>query len=298
MPETMKSLLTNFIENAGGGDGLFVTPMTDIRVVRSSQKLMPFHNIYRPALCVVAQGAKQITVGDETLTYSEGKALVVSIEIPGVGRVIEASPEKPYIGMIIEFDVGIMREVIDNLDAPPQPTPDGLAVFVEQLSDPLRDCLARIVRLFANPDAVPILYPSIMKEICFWLLTGPNGGEVCKIARTESHTRRIADAIFMLQKDFARPIRVEEMADAARMGLSSFHQHFKSLTSMTPLQYQKQLRLLEARRLLVAEASDVTSAAFQVGYESPSQFSREYARMFGDPPKRHANSLKALGVPL
>lgn len=133
-----------------------------------------------------------------------------------------------------------------------------------------------------------------MKELCFHPLTGPNGGEVSKLARAESHTRKIADAIHFVRKNFARPIRVEDMAEVAGMSASSFHQHFRTLTAMSPLQYQKHMRLLEARRLMVVEAATVTEAALQVGYESPSQFSREYARMFGVPPKRDREAMKSL----
>jgi transcriptional regulator GlxA family with amidase domain len=153
------------------------------------------------------------------------------------------------------------------------------------MSAPLTDCMLRLVRLLDLPQAVPVLFPAIMREICFWLLTGENGGEVCKLALPDSHTRRIASAIYLLRDNFTRAIRVRELADAARMSVSSFHEHFKALTSMTPLQYQKQLRLLEARRLLLAGGLSVSGAAYRVGYESASQFSREYSRMFGGAPR-------------
>jgi AraC-like DNA-binding protein len=156
----------------------------------------------------------------------------------------------------------------------------------------------RLVRLLATPKAIPVLYPSIMREIYYWLLSGPNAGAICKIALPNGHTQRIADAIYVLRENFSRSIRIEELAATARMSPSSFHQHFKTLTSMTPLQYQKQLRLLEARRLMVSDAANVTRAALQVGYESPSQFSREYARMFGTPPKRDAMTMKAMAMPV
>jgi transcriptional regulator GlxA family with amidase domain len=153
--------------------------------------------------------------------------------------------------------------------------------------------MQRLMRVLDTPKAIPVLYPAIMREICFWLLTGAHGGEVRKLGLPDSHTRRITDAIYLLRDNFARPIRVEELAAAARMSLSSFHQHFKTLTSMTPLQYQKQLRLLEARRLMTADGANVSSAAYRVGYESASQFSREYSRMFGAAPKRDAMELRA-----
>lgn len=253
--------------------------------------------LYKPALCVVAQGAKQVSLGDEVFDYAEGSALVVSVELPAFGGVTIASPAKPYMGITIELDTALMREVLEQMDLAPKPTGEKLGVFVERLSDPLQDCIVRLVQLLKTPDAISVLYPSIMKEICFWLLAGPNGGEVSKIVRVESHTRRIADAIYLVRKDFTRDIPVEEMADAARMGVSSFHQHFKTLTAMSPLQFQKHLRLLEARRLMVTQAMTVSNAALHVGYESVSQFSREYARMFGASPKRDVEMLKARVAP-
>ena len=165
-------------------------------------------------------------------------------------------------------------------------------MFVDALVSPVADCVARLIRLLDTPGAVPILYPSIMRELSFWLLTGPSGGRIARLALPSGHAQRIADAINVMREDIARPVRVEELAGAARMSPSSFHKHFKMLTSMTPLQYQKQLRLLEARRLMTADAANVANAAYRVGYESPSQFSREYARMFGAPPKRDVTALR------
>jgi AraC-like DNA-binding protein len=165
-------------------------------------------------------------------------------------------------------------------------------VFVERLSHQAYDCITRIAALLNTPDAIPVLYPTAVRELYYWLLTGPNGAEIAKIARRDSHTRRIADAICFLKKNLTRQVRVEEMAHAARMSPSSFHQHFKTITALTPLQFQKELRLLEARRLMVAQSATVTSAAYQVGYESLSQFSREYKRMFGASPKRDSAAMR------
>lgn len=304
MVSALSRVLESYVDTRGSGDGVYLTSLPGVLVMRNSQvkemtgeERLAHQMLYKPALCVVAQGAKQISLEDEVLNYSEGMALVVSVELPGFGRVTKATRQEPYLGLTIEFDVGLMREVLDHLGAPPSPNPDRLGLFVERLSEPLQDCIVRLARLLETPTAVPVLYPSIMREIYFWLLTGPNGGEVCKIAQTDSHTRRIAEAIYFLRANFARQVRVEEMANAARMGVSSFHHHFKPLTSVSPLQFQKQLRLLEARRLMVTEAATVTSAALQVGYESISQFSREYTRMFGTPPKRDVEALKAIVVP-
>lgn len=297
----LKAEVQNFIASRGGGDGMFLTPMPSVMVMHNHRPILSQHAqrmLYTPALCVVIQGAKQISAGEDVFDYAEGSALVVSVELPAIGRVTKASDTEPYIGMTIEFDIGLMHDVLDQLENPPLSSSDGLGLFIEALSDPMQECILRLARLLHTPQAIPILQPSIMRELYYWLLTGPNGGEVSKIARRESHTRRIADAIYFLRKNFTRPIRIEAMADAARMSPSSFHHHFKTLTALTPLQFQKQLRLLEARKLMVSQSASVTSAALQVGYESISQFSREYTRMFGASPKRDAAMMKSHVIPM
>jgi AraC-like DNA-binding protein len=294
MSSALKDAITRFIEtNTGGDNGAFPTGVEGVHIMRSTELKMPHTMIYRPALCVIVQGAKQLMLHDRVIDYAEMQALIISIELPAAGRVIRASVEKPYIAISLEFDVGMMREVMEQLDVPPKPTGGaGLGIFVEDLSQPLADCLVRLIGLLTTPRAIPVLYPAIMREICFWMLTGPNGGEVCKLVLPDGQTRRIADAIHLLRDHFTEPLRIEQLAAAARMSPSSFHQHFKTLTSMTPLQYQKQMRLLEARRLMVAGSANVESAAYQVGYESASQFSREYTRMFGAPPKRDVAEMR------
>ncbi|WP_395816341.1 AraC family transcriptional regulator N-terminal domain-containing protein [Archangium minus] len=292
----MKTALAQYIDASGGGDGVFSTPIAGLALMRTSREVLPHHLIYKPALCIAVQGSKQVSLGDRVFDYAEMQALVVGVELPASGRVTRASASEPYLGMTVEFDVGVMREVLEQLEAPPPSRGEvGSAVFVEELTAPLVDCLTRLVRILATPMAIPVLHPSVMREICFWLLTGPHGGEFSKLALPNGHMERIADAIYLLRRNYSRPIRIKELAAAARMSESSFHQHFRGLMSMTPLQYQKQLRLLEARRLMVAEGANVMQAALQVGYESASQFSREYTRMFGTPPKR--DTLKALQVP-
>ena len=294
MSSALKDALMQFIEASDGGDnGVFSTGIDGLHIMRSTELKMPHPMVYKPALCVVVQGAKQLMLNDRVIDYAEMQALIISIELPASGRVIQASAEKPYVAISLEFDVGMMREVMEQLEAPPKPTGSArLGIFVEDLSQPLADCLVRLTGLLATPRAIPVLYPAIMREICFWMLTGPNGGEVCKLVLPDSQTRRIADAIHLLRDNFTEPVRIEQLAAAARMSPSSFHQHFKTLTSMTPLQYQKQMRLLEARRLMVAGSANVENAAYRVGYESASQFSREYARMFGAPPKRDVADMR------
>ncbi|CAN7647481.1 AraC family transcriptional regulator [Phenylobacterium sp. LjRoot219] len=293
MSSSLVAAVTAYIEARGGGPGLFSTPIDDVNIVRSFQAMMPRRQIYRPSLCVVLQGAKEIVFGDEMLQYNAMECLVVSVELPANGRIVEASEAAPFVGVTIDLDVAMMRAVLEQLDTPPAPA-SGPCVFVSKVDEPLADCILRLIRMADRPKAIPILYPSVMREICYCLLSGPHGGELCNLALPESNTQRVVKAIYLLRENFAQTLRVEQLAEAARMSPSSFHQHFKALTSMTPLQYQKQLRLLEARRLMVAEAANVTDAAYQVGYESASQFSREYSRTFGVAPKRDAMNQQRL----
>jgi AraC-like DNA-binding protein len=219
--------------------------------------------------------------------------LVVSVEIPALGAVAEASPAKPFLGIILEFDLAIMREVMDSLH--PLPILAGnvtQGVSLTGFDGPLSDCVLRLMRLLDTPQAIPVLYPAIMREICYWLLTGPHAGEIIRMTAAKNHPRTVLSAIHYLRDHFAERVSIEELASIAQMSSSAFHRQFKLITSMTPLQYQKQLRLLEARRLMLAEEANVEAAAFQVGYESPSQFSREYSRLFGMSPRRHVASFR------
>jgi AraC-like DNA-binding protein len=295
MQTALIDALNAYADANGGGEGIFMTPIPGFGFMRTSHETLPHRIIYKPSLCIVAQGEKEVMFGDALMTYREGQALIVNVEIPASGRVTKASPEKPLIGLVLELDTAIMREVMEDLETPPTPNDDvGLGAFVGAIEGPLADCVVRLVRLLPTPKAIPVLYPTIMREICFWLLSGEHGHEVAKLVLPNSRTRRLSEAILTLRNNFTHPMRIEQLAAVAHMSPSSFHQHFKTLTSMTPLQYQKQLRLLKARHLMTDSNINVSDAAYQVGYESASQFSREYARMFGVPPKRDAVELRTM----
>ena len=276
------------------GESPYRTAIDGLVLLRSDHEKPPTHLIFKPALCIVVQGAKWVMFGDRRFDYRAGQAVVVNVEMPLYGRVAEASPSEPYLGIIIEFDQAIMREVLEGLNPPPVPGTDPRpGLFVTDLDESLAHCVSRMIRLLETPAAIATLRPLILREICYWLLTGPHGGEIARIALANSHTPSIIQAIHTLRDRFTEPVRIDELAGAARMSCSAFHRQFKAITAMTPLQYQKNLRLLEARRLLMTDAANVEAAAWQVGYESPSQFNREYTRMFGAPPKRDILRLRA-----
>jgi AraC-like DNA-binding protein len=293
MSPTLIATLNQYLDSNGGTDGVLLTPVEGLFLMRSTCERLPHHVMYKPALCVTVQGAKQVLFGDKLFDYGEMQALVVGIEQPGVGRVTRASIREPYLGVFLQFDLGILREVTAQLSPPPKPTGSRhMGVFEMNVSGPLSDCIGRMIQMLGTPEAAPILYPAIKREISYWLLTGEYASEICKLVSPNSRTQRIAEAIHFLRSDITRRICIEQLADTAQMSLSSFYQHFKLLTSLTPIQYQKQMRLLEARRLMIEAGANVTGAAYRVGYESVSQFSREYARMFGIPPKRDMADLQ------
>lgn len=292
MPSPLAEALLRYTERQTG-ESPFFTDVPGVAVMRSDHPKPPSHILSGPAVCLVAQGAKWGNFGGQQLEYCAGQALVIGVETPSVGKVFEAKPGAPCLVLMFELDLTVLREVAETLDPPPQVSgPPRRGVFVAEFDGPLADCALRLARLLETPQAAPALQPAIMREICYWLLVGPHGGDVARLALKTGPSRHLQDALKALRARFRDTVRVEDLAEVAHMSVSAFHRQFKALTSYTPLQYQKQLRLLEARRLMVAHGANVETAAFEVGYESPSQFSREYARMFGAPPKRDVQRLQ------
>lgn len=292
MPDLLAAALLRFTERQSC-ESPYKTAISSVIVMRSDHAKPPSHMISSPAMCIVAQGAKWAMFGGNRLEYRAGQALVIGVETPSVGRVIEASPDEPCLVLAFELDLAIMRGVAEGLETLPKASGEpGRGVFVTDFQGPLADCALRLVRLFDTPKAIATLYPVIMREICYWLLVGPYGGDIARLALVNSPSHRVISAMHSLRDRFRESVRIEELAAIAQMSPSAFHRQFKALTSQTPLQYQKQLRLLEARRLIISSAVKIETASFEVGYESPSQFSREYARMFGAPPRRHAKQMQ------
>jgi AraC-like DNA-binding protein len=292
--DQLAEALLRYTDSQPGGSP-FATPIPGLGVLRSDHPQPPSHRIARPAMCIVAQGAKWASFGGDRLEYRAGQALIIGVETPSIGRVAQASPEEPCLVLVVELDLEIMRSVADELETPPRPRGEpAQGVFVTDFQGPLADCALRLVGLLSMPKAIATLYPGIMREVCYWLLTGPHGGEVARLALKNSPSQPLIRALNDLRARFRETVRIEALAAIAGLSPSAFHRQFKALTGMTPLQYQKQLRLLEARRLMLSRAFKVEAAAFDVGYESPSQFSRDYARVFGSPPKRDMKRLQAV----
>ncbi|MEG4516129.1 MULTISPECIES: AraC family transcriptional regulator [unclassified Microcoleus] len=278
----------------GKGNGLHKTAIDKLELTRESSVSAALHGVYEPLLAIIVQGQKEALLGEETYRYGEAQYLVISVDLPINGFVVEATPDKPYLGFKLNLDP---RQLCDIITAQTNPSANKKensvrGLFVSTADAPLLDCALRLTRLLDTPQDIPILAPMIIREIYYRLLIGEQSEAVRQIATSGSNMQRIAEVLKLIKTDFVKPMRVEDLAGQANMSPSSFHYHFKEVTSMSPLQYQKQLRLLEARRLMLAENSDAANAAYQVGYESPSQFSREYSRMFGAPPIRDIERLR------
>lgn len=251
----------------------------------------PIPSMYEPMLCFVLQGAKRVTIGAQTLEYRGGSFVIASLDLPAMGQVIEASPEKPYLGFALALDPASIAALL--LDLPDEPTGHSMpGLAVSPITSDLADPLLRMARLLDRPEDVTVLAPMVEREILYRILCGPQGAMLRQIGRSDSRLSQIRRAVTWSRTHFAEPLRVEDLADMAGMSVSSFHRHFKAVTSMSPLQYHKQIRLQQARRQLLAAPGEAARVAFAVGYESASQFSREYARQFGLPPARDAARLR------
>jgi AraC-like DNA-binding protein len=290
----MKAELAALIERFTGSDGAHSTVVPRLMLARASQSQNPAHTVYEPAFCVLAQGSKRVLLGDEVYIYDSGRYLVVAQNLPVSSQVIDASPQAPYLGLRLDFDVKDIAALAlqMKLGEPRTPRASERGLYTGELLTELLDPVLRLVKLLSTPEDVPALAPLIVREILYRLLKSPEGWRLAQMAIVDSHSQRIAQAIGLLTQRFDEPLRVEELAGAVHMSVSSLHQHFKAVTAMSPLQFQKQLRLQEARRIMIGEQVDAATAGHRVGYESQSQFNREYSRFFGLPPLRDVKRLR------
>ena len=271
----------------GEMEGSVETPIAGLTLHRIMRPGGPKPAIQMPALSLIAQGSKRLLVGGEEYEYDPLHYMVTSVDLPAVGKVTVASATQPYLGLRLDLDVEAVVELIQDENLPPVAHAEASrGLFVNRLSTTMLDAVLRLLRLVETPDDIPILAPMVKREILYRLLRNGQGARLRQMALQDSQTQRVAKAIRLLRENFARSIRVESIAKDVHMSVSSLHHQFKAVTAMSPLQYQKQLRLQEARRLMLFGDVDVAIAANRVGYESASQFSREYSRFFGAPPLR------------
>ena len=271
----------------------FVTAVPGLSLFRSRAPTKPADCMYEPSICVVAQGAKQVTLGARTFVYEPHHYLLSSVHLPAFVQIIEASLDRPYLGLVLKLDLREISQLMlgSDLPSPHARNPDS-GMALGEMTAVVLDAFHRLTELLADEQDIPILAPLIKREIYYRLLRGDQGERLRQIASAGSQSRQIARAIDWLRLNFAQPLSVDSLAARVRMSTSTFHHHFRAMTEITPLQFQKQLRLQEARRLMLVEHMDAAAAAFQVGYDSPSQFSREYSRLFGDSPLRDITKLR------
>jgi len=289
---TMNGLAKSIARLTENGE-LRTTAVPGLSLYRKTEPSEPLIGMYEPSVCLIAQGAKRVLLRNNTYVYDTNHYLFSGLYLPVIAQVIEASQKKPYLALRLTFDYNEISSLMADIHLPPprtQKTNRGMATG--ELTAPLVNAFQRLVDLLNQKQDIPILSPLIKREIFYRLLMGEQGTILRQLAVTGTKSQRIAQAVLWLKANFSQPLRVDELAEMVNMATSTFYHHFRSMTALSPLQYQKQLRLQEARRLMLTEHIDAASAAFQVGYESPSQFSREYSRLYGAPPVRDIMTLR------
>ena len=272
-----------------------MTAIPGLSLFRRDEPTQLISGMYEPSICVIAQGAKRVLLGDDTYVYDAHHFLITSVHLPTVVQILKASREKPCLGLMLQLDQREMSQLmVDSNLPPPRAQQSSRGMATGEVTLPLLTAFQRLIDLLAEQKDIPILAPIIQREIMYRLLVGDQGARLRQSASAGSQSHQIARAIDWLQGNFTRPLHIDDLAAQVRMSSSTFYHHFRSMTALSPLQFQKQLRLHEARRLMLAEHLDAATAAFQVGYESPSQFSREYSRLFGAPPLRDITDLRQM----
>jgi AraC-like DNA-binding protein len=294
MEVALEALAENIARWTEKGDHI-ETAIPGLALYRREEPTQPTSGMYEPSICWAAQGAKRVMLGDDTYVYDPHHFLITSVDLPTVWQIIEASRKKPCLGLMLKLDQReISQLMVDSHLPPPRAQKSSRGMATGEVTLPLLTAFQRLIDLLAEPKDIPILAPIIQREISYRLLVGDQGARLRQMASVGSQSHQITRAIGWLKGNFTRQLRIDDLATQVNMSTSTFHHHFRALTAMSPLQYQKWLRLNEARRLMLTERLDATTAAFQVGYESPSQFSREYSRLFGAPPLRDITSLRQL----
>lgn len=287
------SRLARAVERIAGSDGDHATAVPALSLHRRSSPTEPLHCVYGLGLGVIVQGSKQVLLGQEVINYAPGQSMLTTIDSPVVAHVAEASPRAPFLGLFLTLDSHLIAQAASELEAARLPHDRAYrSISVEASDAALLDALVRLVELLGEPALVASLAPLIQQEIVVRLLAGPHSAHLQDLVAAGSPSQQIAKAVAWLKRNFKEPMEVDGLAARAHMSPSTFRQHFRTITGTSPLQFQKQLRLQEARQLLLNDNVDASHAGGLVGYESPSQFSREYSRLFGEPPQRDIKRIR------
>jgi len=289
--------LAHLIHSCSPGDGFHKTPVPGVYCIKISSPARRTKDRWRASLSIVIQGAKEIVLGRKVFRLTEGQYVATPIQLPVISRVASAAPEAPFLCLLIDLDPLVISEVSVRLTS--EPSEEGLnpvrAMFSGEATDRMLGAAVRLVQLFRTPEDVPVLGALVVKEMFYLLMKGPEGAAIRQFVHSGSKTHQISHAIHALKSELDKDVDVSALAKTANMSRSAFFKHFKEITAMSPIQYQKRLRLHEARRLMIEEEGTAESASFKVGYKSASQFSREYSRVFGTSPARDATKMKKSG---
>lgn len=289
---TLLADVRRYADAHADGAGIAQTPIPGLMTVRASKPSGLDHAILRPLVCLVLQGSKHVTMGAYAFAFSAGDSLLITADVPTVSQITRASLAAPYYSLVLELDLAVIGDLATQMAV--EPETDSAPVRVEPTDAEVANAALRLMRLLDRPASVPVLHAQLVREMHYWLLAGRHGAAIRRLGWPDGHVQRVARAVAILRTEFAQALPVERLAAEAGMSPSSFHQHFRAVTSLSPLQFQKQLRLIEARRLMLAEGISASGAAFAVGYESVSQFTREYGRMFGLPPVRDTDAVRSM----
>ncbi|MCA1515217.1 AraC family transcriptional regulator [Bradyrhizobium sp. NBAIM01] len=290
MTETLLQIASNYAAAHADGKGLACTPFAGISIIRETAPSALQFAISKPLVALVLQGAKRVAVGATSFDLGAGDSLVISSDVPTVSQITRATAAVPYLSLVVELDPIVIEGLVVEMGAAPYVPSQPLRV--EPTERDVSDAALRLLRLIDRPSSASILQSQVLRELHYWLLAGRHGGAIRALGMADSHAQRIGRAVAIIRADYAKPLRVDRLAKAAGMSHSAFHLHFRSITSLTPLQFQKQLRLIEARRTMLADGASIATASHRVGYESVTQFTREYCRLFGMPPGRDMREAK------
>ena len=289
--------LAVMIERYAARDGRVSLPLPNVHAVRATRPNTALvHGVFKPSVCIVAQGAKRVYLGAEMFEYDKNRLLLCSMDLPVAAEVVEASHAAPYLGLILDLDLRRLSELAFKVFPKGlPPVRDNRGVYLGEATGDIVNAATRLLKVMGDARDMELLAPMILDEIVIRLLRSPVGGRIAQLAQAESHLQRVAKAVDWVRTHFDEPMNVEALSEMVYMSPSSFHAHFKVVTNQTPLQFQKSLRLREARRLMLNAQMDVTTASRRVGYVSSSQFIREYGRLFGNAPARDIASLRGQG---
>ncbi len=290
MSDALRDAIRRYTEAHADPYGIARAPIPGMNAVRTTGTGELQYGIQRPLICLVVQGTKQVTMGNQTLSFNAGDSMLITADVPTVSQITKASRVAPYLSFVLDLDPAVIADLSIEMKA--VPVDSGAPLRLQPTDDEVADTALRMVRLLDRPASMPVLQAQLIREMHYWLLAGRHGPAIRHLGFPDSHAQRIARAVEIIRSEYTATLPIERLASVAGMSASTFHHHFRAVTSLSPLQFQKQLRLIEARRLMLAEGAAASNAAYAVGYESVQQFTREYRRLFGLPPVRETEEAR------